>query len=82
MIKLTWKFLCAMARHQWAKWHGFEILASTGTQSDRFEICAPCDYNDEGQCLKCRCLIISKTVMALEKCPLGLWGRVWVRRNS
>jgi hypothetical protein len=81
VIKMTWKFICAMARHQWAKWRGWEVITPRAPLAFRERQCAQCSANEEGQCLVCKCLVLSKTLMALEKCPRGKWNRVWVKRK-
>lgn len=81
MIFMAWKFVRSMARHQWAKWMGYEVLASPGVQKWRDRKCDVCPFNEEGQCMKCKCLVLSKIVMALERCPIGQWSPVWYRRR-
>lgn len=81
MIRLAWRFICAMARHQWAHWKGWEVFASDSVQDARSVVCGHCRFNEDGQCSVCKCLILSKTIMALEKCPRGYWPRVWVRKK-
>ncbi len=82
MIKMAWKFFVAMARHQWAKWQGYEVLAPVGIHAWRDRQCQSCEFNNEGQCMKCKCLVLSKTVMALEKCPVRKWNPVWIKRKG
>lgn len=81
MIWLTLKFLRSMARHQWAKWRGYYVIAPGGIRAWRETTCNKCPFNDCGQCSKCSCLVISKTMMALESCPIRLWRPVWIKRN-
>jgi hypothetical protein len=68
-----------MVRHQWAKWRGFSVLAPPGVQAWRNLKCGKCPFNEEGQCVKCDCLVLAKTMMALERCPVRLWSPVWFR---
>jgi len=82
MIKMALKFVVSMARHQLAKWFGYRVIATPGVQAWRDRICRRCDSNEEGQCLKCNCLILSKTMMALERCPIRLWNPVWIKRKT
>ena len=56
MIWMALKFMRSMARHQWAKWCGYEVLATFGVQKWRTNKCDRCVYNEEGQCSKCKCL--------------------------
>lgn len=82
MIWMALKFVRSMLRHQWARWRGYEVIAPYGIQVWRNRKCDKCKFNFEGQCLKCKCLVLSKTMMALERCPIRLWNPVWVRRKS
>lgn len=82
MIRMVWKFVRAMVRHQWAKWRGYMVLAPGGIEAFRATQCSRCEHNDEGQCKLCKCLVISKTVMALERCPVGKWSPVWIKRKT
>lgn len=82
MIGMVWKFARSMARHQWAKWRGYEVIAPVGIQAWRTRKCDVCPHNLEGQCLKCKCLILSKVMMALERCPIRQWNPVWVRKRT
>ena len=81
MIKMAWHFLVSMIRHWWAKNLGYEIFAPPAAQAFRNNKCGLCPYNEAGQCHRCHCLILSKTMMALEECPIGLWHRVWIKRK-
>jgi len=82
MIKITLKFVWAMARHQWAKWRGFVVIAPPGVQAWRNRKCGKCAFNNEGECLRCHCLVLSKVIMALERCPIRLWNPVWIKRRN
>jgi hypothetical protein len=79
MIKMAWHFMMAMLRHQWAKNCGYEIFAPPAAQEYRGHQCGICPANEAGQCKKCTCLILAKTMMALEECPIGMWHRVWIK---
>jgi hypothetical protein len=81
MIKMAWHFLVSMVRHWWAKKRGYAIFTPAAAQAYRDQQCAGCSRNEEGQCLECKCLVLSKTMMALEECPIGKWHRVWIRRK-
>jgi hypothetical protein len=81
MIQMAMRFIWSMARHQWAKWQGYEVLAPGGIRAFRETTCLPCPFNDMGQCSKCSCLVVSKTMLALEKCPIRLWNAVWLKRR-
>ena len=81
MIKMAWHFVVSMARHWWAKKQGYEVFAPPANQGYRTGVCGGCPNNEDGQCKKCNCLILSKTMMALEECPIRLWPRVWIKRK-
>lgn len=69
-----------MARFKWAKWNNYETIAPEGVQLFRTHQCEACDFNDEGQCQRCQCLILAKAMMAQERCPVGKWSRVWIKK--
>jgi hypothetical protein len=68
-----------MLRHKWARVRGYEVFAPTAAQAFRNSKCGVCPDNEDGQCRRCKCLILAKTMMALEECPVGLWHRVWIK---
>lgn len=80
MIKMVWKFVLAMLRHQTAKWRGYEVFTPRSMLEYRDRVCAVCEENEEGQCRVCKCLVISKTILAQEECPRHKWSRVWVKK--
>jgi hypothetical protein len=82
MMNMAWKFFVAMIRHKLAQWRGYEVLTPKAQLAYRDSRCAGCCFNEEGQCSMCKCLTLSKTVMALEECPIGLWHRVWIKRKQ
>lgn len=81
MIAMTLKFVRSMVRHQLAKWCGYEVIAPLGVLTWRNRKCEKCRFNEEGQCVKCKCLVLSKTMMALERCPIRLWNPVWIKKK-
>lgn len=80
MIKMAWKFFMSMMRHQFAQWRGYDVFTPPAALSYRTSKCSTCKFNDEEQCSLCKCLVLSKTLLALEECPDGRWHRVWTRR--
>lgn len=70
-----------MARVQWARLCGYEVIAPGGVQAYRTTRCDRCLYNDEGICVQCDCLIEAKTILATEHCPVGKWSAVWIKRK-
>lgn len=77
MIRMAFHFVVSMARHQWAKFCGYDVIAPSGVQAYRNSICGPCEFNVDEQCQACKCLIVSKTMLSMEACPKRKWGRVW-----
>lgn len=73
-------FVFAALRHYYAKLFGYKVLASPLVQYDRLGHCIKCPYYDEGTCNKCGCLVISKSMLNTEQCPIKTWRRVWVKR--
>lgn len=80
MITMALRFVASMARHQWARWRGYEIMAEHDEIFTRLGKCEGCPFNDDELCSKCGCLIIAKTSLALESCPVGNWGPRWVKK--
>jgi hypothetical protein len=66
---------------RWAKFRGYQVLAPLKDQLGREITCRCCEFFSEGQCNKCGCLIMAKTMLATEKCPVGKWGRLWVKKG-
>lgn len=76
------KFILAWVRARWWKFRGWEVVAPQAVQMDRFLSCAGCKHFLDGACQICQCLVVSKTLLASEKCPLDRWGRVKLTRGS
>lgn len=76
-FRLVWSYIFHYVGHI----RGFQTLADSTTQLQRDNICLPCSFYENGLCQKCGCLVIAKTSLALEKCPIGKWGRVWKRKK-
>ena len=75
-------FIRSMFRHGWANVRGYHVIASPGVQEYRFKQCRKCEHNDEGQCQLCSCLVLAKTIMAMETCPDRRWSAEWKKRTS
>jgi len=80
MIRMAVHFVWSMLRHQWARLMGYSVFAPVASQAYRNRQCGRCAFNEDGQCTQCKCLILAKTMMALEECPIGLWHRVWIAK--
>jgi hypothetical protein len=66
-----------------AKWRGFEILATPRIRQYRFRRCSACVHNPDGfQCEVCSCLIDAKISLNTERCPVGYWERIWKKAKS
>lgn len=77
---MIWKFITAMFRFKWAQWRGFETIAPAKVQEYREAWCFDCGYNNQGQCELCKCLILSKVMVATEQCPKKFWRAVWQKK--
>ena len=56
---------------KWAK-SGFKT-ASKPAHAQRYATCVTCPHMVAHFCEKCKCLVLAKTKLATESCPLGKW---------
>ncbi len=49
------------------------FLTDKNIQKARIGTCHECPEYSRGACLKCGCIMLVKTRLATEKCPLGKW---------
>lgn len=49
------------------------FVATSDVSKDRLAICYACLQYSHGACLECGCIMLVKTKLAAEKCPLGKW---------
>ncbi len=49
------------------------FLADQKVQKQRINTCYGCQEYSHGACLQCGCIMVVKTRLAAEKCPLGKW---------
>lgn len=49
------------------------FLADQKIQKERIDICYKCPEYSHGACKKCGCIMMVKSRLAAEKCPLGKW---------
>lgn len=49
------------------------FVTESKVQAGRIETCRACPEYSHGACLKCGCIMLVKTRLAAEKCPLGKW---------
>jgi hypothetical protein len=82
MILVFLKFFAAYFRAKLASFQGYEVIAPPLAQDRRLEICNMCDFFQDGECLRCGCSVVAKTMMATEKCPIGRWKRLWIRKKN
>jgi len=81
ILKLFSGFVGAFVRSWWWKLRGWEILVSSPVLGSRNEDCQCCPFRKDDMCEKCGCLLASKTLLASEKCPLGIWRREKVAKT-
>lgn len=79
---IFWNFIKAWIRYTWARIFGYEVLAEYSTVWNRTVECEVCEFYDEGACSKCGCIVISKASLNTEKCPVGKWERIWVKKSD
>lgn len=73
-------FLTAWVRVKYAKWAGYAVISSPAVQEGRGKWCNKCQWQRDGICTVCGCLIFSKIMLNTEKCPKNYWHRVWAKR--
>lgn len=49
------------------------FVTESQTQKARMETCTSCPRYSHGACLECGCIMLVKTRLAAEKCPLEKW---------
>lgn len=49
------------------------FVADGDISKDRLAICHTCPRYSHGACLECGCIMLVKTKLTAEKCPLGKW---------
>jgi hypothetical protein len=75
-------FIKSFLRLQWAKFRGYEPIATRNVQDRRLNRCELCLYYNEGQCEVCKCLVFAKAMLNTERCPKGFWGPVWIKKHD
>lgn len=65
------------AKAYWAYIRSGKPLLSWSAQADRMEICDGCEHREAHKrfyvCGKCECILIFKSKLPTEHCPLGKW---------
>ena len=77
---IFWNFIKAWVRFHWARARGYIVIASGPAIARRSGICEGCDFYKEGVCARCGCLTVSKVVLNTEKCPVGKWPAIWIKK--
>lgn len=49
------------------------FVTNGDVSKDRLAVCYACPRYSHGACLECGCIMLVKTKLAAEKCPLGKW---------
>lgn len=52
------------------------FFADVEISRKRSEFCRTCPHSRNGLCLECGCVIMIKTKLSAEACPLKKWGKV------
>lgn len=76
-MKMFLRFIWSFLKFNWAKIRGYDPIAPTAEVMMREGRCSRCCHYDDGQCRICKCLILSKTLLATEACPVGRWDALW-----
>lgn len=79
---MAWNFVASMARVQWARWRGYQVVALPAVQGERYARCQLCEFCMEDQCRVCGCLIYGKIALNTEQCPKKHWPRVWIKASQ
>lgn len=77
-MKRLLRFLSAMWGSAVWWWHGYDVIAEPEEASAREEICVQCPrFNHRyGTCRECGCLVIAKSLLLRESCPIGQWSAI------
>jgi len=67
------RFAKSMLRTAILKIAGVRATVPFDVHGARLLFCECCPSNDSGQCQECSCLVIPKTWLIHERCPLGYW---------
>ena len=80
MFPNPFKLLVSWVLHATADRFGWATTAPRSVMEQREAYCFLCPFYDDGICMKCGCLAFAKQSLALEKCPRGLWDRVFIKK--
>ena len=76
-IPRPWSALKSFVKLIYAKWAGYETLASPEVFARRCRMCSRCKFRDGEQCGVCGCLYEAKASLATEECPRFFWESIW-----
>ena len=72
-VKFTWqsplRFAAAVARSLHRFFAGLSVVAPEEVREQRASICRFCPHNEDGQCMRCLCIIDMKVMLSGEQCP-------------
>lgn len=72
-------FATSWVRYRWWKFLGYKSLVPERVSDARFWECVECPHANDGECLKCGCLVQAKVMLASEKCPIGRWSSIKIK---
>ena len=75
-------FVWSWLKYRWWKIAGWETLVPKRTLKHRMGECDLCPHNQEGVCGICKCLIVSKIMLASESCPRGYWPSAYIKKTD
>lgn len=68
-------------RLAYARFRGYETLATEDEAEDRLSICNRCEeLTGDRQCRICTCYVGFKSMLTTEKCPKDKWWRIWRKK--
>lgn len=50
-----------------------KFIAEKDVAKERLDICGACQFNMGGICVKCGCILVAKTKLKNQKCPMDKW---------
>jgi hypothetical protein len=73
--------LAAVWRTFWFRLCGYQIIVSVEAQEWRALKCDGCPFRVDEQCGKCGCFVEAKTWLAAERCPVGEWHPLRIKKK-
>lgn len=75
-------FFRSMLKAGLARVAGIPLTVPLEAQEARLTFCHLCPFKRGGQCLRCTCFILPKTLISVESCPMGYWDTYLTPRDS